>query len=53
MQVSTHDWANQITPEGEIPSESDCPGYRRGDSALGMRRKFSSLLLLPATPSPT
>lgn len=40
--MSTHDRANQITPEGEIPSEGDCPGYRRGVGLLGLRRKFRS-----------
>jgi hypothetical protein len=40
--MSTQDWANQITPEGEIPSESDCPGYRRSDGLLGLRRFSSS-----------
>jgi len=40
--MSTHDGANQIIPRGEIPSESDCLGYRRGDGLLGLRRRLSS-----------
>ena len=48
--IFAHDWANQITPEGEIPSESDCHSYRRGDGLLGCGGSSTP----PAsTPSPT